>query len=501
MTLWTKFKQFFQTLSLSEASSENLKPEKGLYNEAKYKHISDEISDVDEATNLNAEFYRSHSIDEIQDEIGLRFFHWKVFLLLGFLNMTDSLEISILAVVIPIIKSEWNVSSFMAGVLTLSISSGMIAGSLFWGWVSDKYGRKRSFIGSAAFIFVFAFVSAFSMNYYWLWISLFFVGFGVATLFQSSVMIVELFPPKSRSLFCLFVTVFWTLGFLLSAVVSMELSVIGYHWALATVCFPTAIFLIGSIVFLPESPHFYLAAGDEQKALNILQDLAPEMDFSDTRLRKHDPETQRADFTQLFRSGYWKITICACIATFILDLSYYDLVYTASDVASSHHNDTSLTTSLHDDALESGHLYSVMAWMNLPEFVIVIAAALSCYVFTVKRVLLTVILLPTLSLIISLFFVTQRMPLLIVMMLSRSFLMADTTLIVILASLIYPTENRSIGVGTCFSVGRIGTLLGPFIFETLYAEAYFKGIVFNITILPVAFVATVLLPSHGATLN
>ncbi|XP_028396874.1 putative transporter SVOPL [Dendronephthya gigantea] len=499
MTLWTKFKQFFQTLSLSEASSENLKPEKGLYNEAKYKHISDEISDVDEATNLNAEFYRSHSIDEIQDEIGLRFFHWKVFLLLGFLNMTDSLEISILAVVIPIIKSEWNVSSFMAGVLTLSISSGMIAGSLFWGWVSDKYGRKRSFIGGAAFVFVFAFVSAFSTNYYWLWISLFFVGFGLGTGVQIYVMIVELFPPKHRTVFSVFGSVFWSLGFLLSAVVSMELSVIGYHWALATVCFPTAIFFI-SVVFLPESPHFYLAAGDEQKALNILQDLAPEMDFSDTRLRKHDPETQRADFTQLFRSGYWKITICACIATFTIELSYYDLVYTASDVASSC-NGTSLTTSLHDDALESGHLYSVMAWMNLPEFVIVIAAALSCYVFTVKRVLLTVILLPTLSLIISLFFVTQRMPLLIVTMLSRSLLMTDATLIVLFTSLIYPTENRSIGAGTCFSVGRIGTLLGPFIFETLYAKAYFKGIVFNITILAVAFVATVLLPSHGATLS
>ena len=499
MELWTKFIHFFQTLPLFGASSEELKAEES-NSEAKYKHISDEMSDVDEATNLNAEFFKSRSIDEILHDIGLRFFHWKVFLLLGFLNMTDSLEVSTLAVVLPSIKSDLKISSFMAGVLTLSISGGMLVGASFWGWVSDKYGRKRSFIGSTTFVFFSAFLSAFSTNYYWLWISLFFVGFGAGAEIQIYVMIMELFPPKHRTMFSVFASVFWTLGFLLSAVVSMELSVVGYHWTLATVCFPSAIFIIVSIVFLPESPHFYIAAGDEQKALNILQNMAREMDFSDTRLRKDGPETQRADFTQLFRSGYWKITLCACIATFIFEFSYYDLVYTVSDVASSQ-NYSSSTTGLQNEKTESRHMYSVMTWMNLPECMIILTAGLSCYVFSVKRVLLTVILLPTLLLMIALFFVNQRMPLLIVTMLSRSLLVTIVTLTVFFVSLVYPTENRSIGLGTCFSVGRIGTLLGPFIFEAFFAEAYFKGIILNIAILSVAFVAIVLLPSRGATLS
>ena len=57
-----------------------------------------------------------------------------------------------------------------------------------------------------------------------------------------------------------------------------------------------------------------------------------------------------------------------------------------------------------------------------------------------------------------------------------------------------------IGVGACVSMGRIGMLLGPFIFVTLFEQAYFYGIVFNIGILLLEFVAIILLPSRSCTL-
>ncbi|CAB3981139.1 synaptic vesicle 2-related -like [Paramuricea clavata] len=492
MELYTKFKQFLLSIRLFRASSDERKA-KPIQAHVKYKHISDN----DDATDLRADLFKSRSIDDILDDIGLRLFHLKVILILGLLNITDSLEVSMLSITLPSIKSQWNISSFLAGVLTISLSAGMIVGSWFWGWVCDKYGRKRGFIGSAIFIVVFAFASAFSPNYYWLWISLFLVGFGIATTFETYVMTMELFPPKYRTMFSVLISIFWTLGFLLSAIVSTELSVIGYRWALAIVCFPTALFLIG-IVCLPDTPHYHLAAGDEQKALNILQDFAPEMDLSNTKLNR-EHESKRADITQLFRSGYWKITIFACIVAFTCATSYYALIYTASDVASF---ESATTNELEDDLLDSSSrdLYRIMAWMNLPELVLTISVAVGCYIFTVKSVFLTTVLLPIILQIIALFVLNQRTVLLIVTMLSRSLAMSCTTLVVIYASLLYPTENRSIGVGACFSIGRIGMLLGPFIFVTLFAEAYFYGIVFNIGILLLGFVAIILLPSRSGAL-
>ncbi|XP_028415153.1 putative transporter SVOPL [Dendronephthya gigantea] len=491
--LWTKLKQFLPTIRLSDGrSSDELKPKQSTKVEVKYQHIPDA---EEEAVNLKDNLFKSTSIDEILDHVGLRLLHWKVFAFLCLLVMTCGLGTAILPAILPSLKPDWNISSIMAGILTISTSAGKIVGTPFWGWVSDKYGRKRSIIGGAAFILVFSCVSAFSTNYYWLWINLFFVGCGLTIIFQSYITIVELFPTNYRSMFSVLIVVFWPLGFLLSAVVSMELSVIGHHWALATVCFPSAVVLIGSIVFLPESPHFYLAAGDEKKALNILQDFAPEMDFSDTIIRKHGPNIQRADFTQLFRSGYWKITICALIVSFSIFLSHYDLIYTSSDVADSQ-NYTSTTTGLQNEDITSSHMYAIMAWMNLPEFVFIIAAAMSCYVFTVKTVLLIVVSLTLLLQIFALFVVNRRIPLLIITMLSRGFLATGVSLLNVFVSLVYPTEIRSVGSGTCVTAGRIGILLGPFIFETWFAKKYFYGTVFNVAVIFALFISTVLLPTQ-----
>ena len=492
MESWAKFYQFLQSTRLFKAGSKETEGDGQRLDHVKYKNISD---NDDEVADLKADLLKSRSIDEILDDIGLRLFHLKLFLLLGLLNITDSLEVSVLSIILPSIKSDWNMSSLLAGLLTLSISFGMMIGSWFWGWIADKYGRKRCFIGSAICILVFAFASVFSPNYYWLWISLFLVGFGVATTFETFVMAMELFPPKYRSMFATLNSVSWTVGFILSAIVSLELSEIGYRWTLGIVCFPTAFFLIG-IVFLPDTPHYHLVAGDEQKALNILQNFAPEMDFSSVKL-SGNPESKRADISQLFRSGYWKITICACIATFTCVMEYYVLVYTASDVASSETNHSIIMLKHLTINDSRSDLYSIMAWMNLPELVIIITVAVLCCIFKVKNVLLPIFFLPIILQIVSLFILNKRTALLVFMMLSRSLLMSSVTVVFVYASLLYPTTHRSIGVGACASMGRLGMALGPFIFETVFVEAFFYGIVFNIGMLLLGFTATALLPSRS----
>ncbi|XP_028402682.1 synaptic vesicle 2-related protein-like [Dendronephthya gigantea] len=497
MDLRAKLKQLSQFTRRSRASSETRARQSS--DDVKYKPI-DNTTDND-ASDVNGDLFKSRSIDDILDDIGLRFFHFKAFVILGLLNMTDSLELSMLSVILPNLKSMWNISSLLTGILTFALSAGLVVGSPLWGWVTDTYGRKRGFIGSSTFIIVFAIASAFSFNYYWLWMSLFFVGFGVAAVSQIYVMSMELFPPKYRSIFSTLNSVFWTLGFLISSLVSIKLSVIGYRWALAIVCFPTAIFLV-CVLFLPDSPHYHLAAGNEQKALDVLQDFAPEMDLSCTTL-SHGPELKRADITRLFRSGYWKITTCLFVLAFTSMTTYYAFVFTASDMANVLNNANMTIGAKNTEIVyySSGYFYSIMAWMNLPELAILFITALGCHIFSVKYVVLALFALAIMLQIVALFLVSQRTALLIVTMLSRSLLMSETTALFIYASLLYPTENRGIGVGTCLSGGRMGTLVGPFIFETLFERAYHNGIVFSIGILLLGSIATALLPSHSATLS
>ena len=145
------------------------------------------------------------------------------------------------------------------------------------------------------FTLVFALVSAFSTNNYWLWISIFYVGFGVATVDLSYVVIVEFFPSKYRTMFPESSKIFWTLristfGCRFNRTFG-DRSSLGsrYHsfsdW-----------FLLISIAFLPNTPDYCLAAGNEQKALNILQVLAPETWFRVTKGRFYAAIFERYKF-------------------------------------------------------------------------------------------------------------------------------------------------------------------------------------------------------------
>ena len=493
MEIYAKFKKFLlSTRRTGSANDETHSGRSRIY--VKYKHVSGDNEDTDLRANLS----ETRSIDEILDDIGLRLFHFKAFLILGLLTMTVSFEISMVSIILPSVKVKWNISSVLAGVLACSLSIGYTVGCWFWGWIFDKYGRKRGFIGGAISIMIFGFANAFSPNYYWLWITLFLVGFALASSVEVYVMTMELFPPKFRTMFSVLTQVFFTLGFLFSAVTSIQLSEIGQHWALALVCFPTVIFLIG-IIFLPDTPYFYLAAGDEQKALNILQDFGPEMNLNDTRL-KHEPESKRADITQLFRSGYWKITICTCIMAFSVVMVFYVLIFTASDVGS-RHNQTSTIEILENSKFKKATedtMYSIMAWMNLPELAILITASIACYVFAVKNVAQTLLVLPITLQIVTLLVLKQRAALLAVTILCRSLLLASLSVVVVYVSMLYPTANRSLGVGFCLSTGHVGMVLGPFIFEALFTSTYLYGIVFNIGILMSGLLATVLLPSRSS---
>ena len=497
MEIYTKCKEFLLSPFLGKSSD----GKKASQSSGDYVKLEEHASENDEGAELKADLFElTRSIDEIFDDIGLRLFHLKVFLILGLLTATVGFEISMVSIIIPSIKEEWDISSVVAGILTSSLSLGFDIGCWFWGWVYDKYGRKRGFIAGGISMLVFGFASAFSPNYYWLWVTLFLVGFSLACSIEVFVMTMELFPPKYRVMFSVLSSVSFSVGFLLSGVTSIKLWEIGYHWALAVVCFPVLIFLI-ILNFLPDTPHYHLAAGDEQKALNILQDFAPEMDFSSTRL-KREPESNRADITQLFRSGYWRVTICACVVAFSVVIVFYVLIFTASDISSSHNQTTfeNLVKSNKQSSSDNA-LHSAMAWMNLPAFAMMFTVAVGCYFFPVKDVLRALLISAILLQFVGFFVLNHRAALLIVTILCRSLLLATISVMIIYISLLYPTANRSLGVGFCVSVGHIGMVLGPFIFEAFFTPRYLYGIVFNIGILFLGLIATVLLPSRSSAID
>lgn len=439
------------------------------------------------------------TIDDILDEIGLGFFHVKLFLLLGSLFFLVSLEISVLSFISPLLKLEWNLSVWHEALLPLVTTCGMTVGASFWGWVSDRYGRKPALVGSTSFILCFGFASSFALNYYWISVFLFFTGIGLALETQVITMIEEFFPKENRTKFSLAACVFWTLGFLISALVRTQESFVGFRGLLFLVCIPAAMFLTGTTL-VPESPRFCLASGDGEKALQILQRTAPANKsamFRKWQLYQnvHDTNSTRGNVVELFRHGYAMITSLLWLIWFFSFLSYYFTVFSVTEIAMT--NNVLKFEHAHanhvDHDIDNSH-YSTLAWMTIPEIFLILSTTLASHYIEDKTLILlytlVAVILQSVVLIVGFKYETT---VLVLIILTRGILLCQGTLIFIYTTEVYPTTTRGIGMGTAYSMSRIGMIAGPFVAQTL---SHFHGIILNVVSLVLALLTAVALPRH-----
>ena len=75
----------------------------------------------------------------------------------------------------------------------------MMLSSPFWGFLSDRYGRRRALWASVCVLFFYGAVSSFSTTYFWLLFFRFFVGFAVGCVPQSVTLYAEFLPSKQRA--------------------------------------------------------------------------------------------------------------------------------------------------------------------------------------------------------------------------------------------------------------------------------------------------------------
>ena len=98
-------------------------------------------------------------------------------------------------------NEEWGVTPLYLGIIASFLQIGMVCGSLLWGLISDKKGRKLPYRLSAL-LGVFASISlVLSQNPYIVLVSLFFQGISLAgDLSLTGTIFLEFCPPSKRYL-------------------------------------------------------------------------------------------------------------------------------------------------------------------------------------------------------------------------------------------------------------------------------------------------------------
>jgi len=158
--------------------------------------------------------------------------HTRIAMALGLGWMLDAFEVQIIGSVIPGIQAEFGLGSGQAVVINIVWFGGIGAGAIGFGYLADRFGRKRLF-GATLILYSVAAVATATAPSYELFILFRFVtALGVGGEYSAlTSAIAEFMPARHRGRSNGLVMTFWALGGILASLVSiLVISTLGLGW-------------------------------------------------------------------------------------------------------------------------------------------------------------------------------------------------------------------------------------------------------------------------------
>src|SRR6266849_4027808 len=212
-------------------------------------------------------------------------FHTLVVVALGITWILDGLEVTLAGAVSPALKesAQLHFSNADVGLASSAYLAGAVLGALFFGWLTDRLGRKRLFFITLAVYLVATAATALSWNLWSFVLFRFFTGAGIGgeyTAINSTIQ--ELVPARYRGRTDLVINGSFWIGAALGAagsIVLLDPAVVtpDVGWRLA--------FLIGAVLglviylmrlWLPESPRWLMTHGRAEEATAVLDRIEAE---------------------------------------------------------------------------------------------------------------------------------------------------------------------------------------------------------------------------------
>ncbi|MYV50734.1 MFS transporter [Streptomyces sp. SID2888] len=210
--------------------------------------------------------------------------HWRIVIGLGTVWILDGLEVTVVGNIagrlsepgsgLPISSGE------VTGVAAALYVVGACSGALFWGRLTDRYGRKKLFMITLAVYLGATALTAVSFQTWWFFLFRFFTGFGIGGEYAAiNSAIDELIPAYYRGRVDLIINgSFWlgAVGGSLLSILALNTAVlpmdVGWRLTFALgVVLGLVILLVRRTV--PESPRWLLIHGRHQEAERVVSDI------------------------------------------------------------------------------------------------------------------------------------------------------------------------------------------------------------------------------------
>ena len=228
-------------------------------------------------------------------------------------DMLDFFDFFLISFVLGFVVKNWHLTFGQSGAILLA--SGITApfGSLFYGWLADKVGRRTALVLSVLNVSIATGAMALTPSGNWMYLvgCRFFTGFAVTGLYSVDITLMQEFSPAhKRGWFTGLTTTMLPAGSLLAALLGYYAEpYIGWRGMTAVGLLP-ALLCLYIRAFVPESPLYLLRKGRLEEARKSLA-WALMVDPATITLPTSVPEAEKTRWLELFK--YPRSIIAGCL--------------------------------------------------------------------------------------------------------------------------------------------------------------------------------------------
>jgi MFS family permease len=209
--------------------------------------------------------------------------HWLIVIGLGTVWILDGLEVTIVGSMSDALKpgdTGLGMSNFDIGFAGAAYVAGSCVGALFFGQLTDRFGRKRLFLLTLGVYSIATVLTAFSMNPTWYFAARFLTGTGIGGEYAAiNSAIDELIPATYRGRVDVAINGSYWIGAAAGSLLTIPLldpSVIDASWGWRLAFALGAVLALGILLVrrnVPESPRWLFIHGREDEAEEIVRDI------------------------------------------------------------------------------------------------------------------------------------------------------------------------------------------------------------------------------------
>lgn len=247
------------------------------------------------------------------DDTPINWTHIGLLLAMAVAVTIDIMKPTALAFVMPGMTMEYGLKSPLNPTGTIPVVyvalagiTGTVLGSLIWGWLGDKIGRRASIL-YAGIIFIGTSICGAMPDFGWNLVMCFIMGIGVGGMLPICyALLAETIPARHRGWVMILIGADIAGAYILTSWAAAEL-VPTYSWRILwLIGLPTGVLFIMLNRWIPESPRFLLANGREAEAravikrygAAIIEDPKPELE-SETNVKSRWRQLASREFIGL----------------------------------------------------------------------------------------------------------------------------------------------------------------------------------------------------------